>query len=46
MVQGDHTPLHLAADKDHEGAIKALVVAKADVHAKGRFEERVVKSNP
>ena len=42
VVQGDHTPLHLAADKDHEGAIKALVAAKADVQAKDKVRGGVL----
>ena len=34
MAQDGETPLHLAASSGHEAAIKALVAAKADVHAK------------
>ena len=33
--QSEHTPLHAAAEKGKEAAIKALLAAKADVHAKG-----------
>ena len=34
MAQDEWTPLHVAAQMGHEVAIKALVAAKADVHAK------------
>ena len=34
VVQEGTTPLHFAAQMGHEAAIKALVAAKADVHAK------------
>ena len=34
VVQHEWTPLHVAAAQGHEAAIKALVAAKADVHAK------------
>jgi ankyrin repeat protein len=34
VAQDGETPLHLAASSGHEAAIKALVEAKADVHAK------------
>ena len=34
MVQFSRAPLFLAAENGHEAAIKALVAAKADVHAK------------
>jgi hypothetical protein len=33
VAQAAHTPIYFAADKGHEAAIKALVAAKADVHA-------------
>jgi ankyrin repeat protein len=34
VAQEGSTPLQCAATKGHEAAIKALVAAKADVHAK------------
>ena len=34
-MQGGWTPLHLAAGRGHEAAIKALVAAKAPVHDEG-----------
>jgi hypothetical protein len=34
VAQVGKTPLHMAAFKGHEAAIKALVAAKADVNAK------------
>jgi len=34
VVQDECTPLHVAAQNGHTTAIKALVAAKADVHAK------------
>ena len=34
VVQDGFTPLHSAAYNGHDAAIKALVAAKADVHAK------------
>jgi hypothetical protein len=33
-VQGQRTPLHLAADKGHEAVTRVLVEAGADVNAK------------
>ena len=33
VTQFGTTPLHMAANLGHEAAIKALVAAKADVHA-------------
>ena len=41
-MQNVNTPLHYAADKGHEGAIKALVVAKVDVHAKSNVSGGVL----
>ena len=43
-VQDGCTPLHFAAIDDHEAAIKALVAAKADVHAK--LNVRILNPKP
>ena len=41
VVQDECTPLHVAAQNGHTTAIKALVAAKADVHAKDTVREGV-----
>jgi hypothetical protein len=38
-VQEGWTPLHFAAQNGHGSVIKALVAAKADVHAKTRVRD-------
>ena len=42
MAQAACTPLHRAAHNGHEAAIKALVVAKADVHANAMVNREVL----
>ena len=42
VVQRGWTPLHWAARGGHQAAIKALVAAKADVHAKDKVRGGVL----
>jgi len=42
VVQNGNTPLHYAAYNDHGAVIKALLAAKADVHAKDKVRTRVL----
>ena len=42
VVQFGETPLHRAAHEGREAAIKALVAAKADVHAKDKVRGGVL----